>query len=467
LIGVQLHFLSGVMRVAHFNTFLHGGAAIAAKRIHLGLLHFRKTVVSSTFYHGGENSSNPLETPESQLGDFQPLPLLKHKLNRITSPFKYQQFKNRRRRIREQFDRHLAARTPRAETFAMAELPEPTSLKWSQIEAEIAHLHWASFMVDYPSFFQSIPNSVPIVWTLHDMNPFTGGCHYSDQCLHYRYGCGDCPQVLDSHPSDVSRSTLETKRHVLANRRVSVVAPSHWLGKMAQTSPVWPDSTEFHVIRYGLDLQQFAPVDRLKARQALKLDPEAILVGFGAADISAPRKGMRHLLDALRVVKAQWNCETNSRDSIEGVIFGAGEIEGSSELPKLHQLGYLDSIERQRLVYSALDFVIVPSREDNQPQIGIESMACGTPIVAFDSGGISEYVKDGETGLLTPLGDETALANRILTMARSRDLRDRLAVQGRKMMENDFEIKRQSERYFELYQSVILYQQTSRGKQAA
>jgi glycosyltransferase involved in cell wall biosynthesis len=216
-----------------------------------------------------------------------------------------------------------------------------------------------------------------------------------------------------------------------------------------------------------LDLQQFNPEERLKAREALGLNPAAILIGFGAADVQAPRKGLQHLLNALRRIKTSESRETESIAPIECVIFGSGERIPCADLPKLHHFGFLDSPERQRLIYSAVDFVVVPSREDNQPQVGLEAMACGSPVVAFDSGGLSEYVLDGETGLLAPLGDEPALADRILKMAKSSELRHRLSSHSRRLIERHFDVRKQSERYLELYQSLVQTKTNALGSRAA
>jgi glycosyltransferase involved in cell wall biosynthesis len=442
------------MKIAHFNTFLDGGAAIAAKRIHFGLKNFRRTIVSSEFYCREDSHFPAPQTVPMTASEFKPAPLEAQPESRLWSPLGYQKNKERRNRIIEQHRRHLAERSPLAETFAMAELVQPTELRWAHIQANIVHLHWISFFADFPSFFASIPDSIPIVWTLHDMNPFTGGCHYSDGCVNYRFGCGDCPQLQHPHRQDLSRSGLDVKRSAFAKRKMTVVTPSQWLKDMAQLSPVWPSGVEFHVIRYGLDLQQFFPLDRTLARLKLGLDPTAVIIGFGAADLNAPRKGMQHLINSLRIVQTKMAEKIPEAPHLQGLVFGPGDFVHQSGLPTIHSVGVLDSFEKLRLIYSAVDFMVIPSREDNQPQIGLEAMACGRPVIGFDAGGISEYVRAGQTGLLAALGDENELADRIIQLVASAELRIRLGVQAQDMIKNEFEINRQSERYIELYQAV-------------
>ena len=124
-------------------------------------------------------------------------------------------------------------------------------------------------------------------------------------------------------------------------------------------------------------------------------------------EIDNPRKGFEYLLAALKKVKA-------SGADCECLVFGSGQIQQTAELPKLNSLGFIDSADRLCQAYSAADVVVVPSIEDNQPQVGLEAMACGTPVIAFDACGLPEYVIDGKTGWLCPVADADALAEKII-----------------------------------------------------
>ena len=290
----------------------------------------------------------------------------------------------------------------------MAELPDPTVLDWDSIDADIVNLHWVSFFADFPSFFKSIPKHIPIVWTLHDTHAFTGGCHYTGDCMRFADGCGNCPQVFSPNPQDVSLASLLAKRKAYQGKKIQVVAPCAWMRDLAKRSSVWPKGTRFQKIEYGLELEKFKSIDQKAARAALGLDPGKQLIAFGAMELDNPRKGFEYLLAALEKVK------TSGADC-ECLIFGSGQIEQTERLPKLNSLGFLDSAERLCEAYSAADVVVVPSIEDNQPQVGLEAMACGTPVIAFDACGLPEYVIDGKTGWLCPVADSEALAQKILT----------------------------------------------------
>jgi glycosyltransferase involved in cell wall biosynthesis len=229
---------------------------------------------------------------------------------------------------------------------------------------------------------------------------------------------------------------------------MTVITPSRWLGDLAQQSDLWPNDTRFHVIRYGLDLKQFRAIDKQQARRELGLDTDAVLIGFGAEDINNHRKGFQHLLPALEQLQTDQPAEC--------LVFGSGEIpDNFTALPPVHAFGYLDSPEKQVRFYSACDLVVVPSEEDNQPQVGLEAMACGTPVIGFDTGGIAEYVLPDETGLLAKLGDVEQLSHQIARLVDEPELRLQMGRNARRMMDDEFEVAAQTGKYLDVYRELI------------
>lgn len=425
------------MNVAQFNTFPYGGAATAAKRLHQRL---REQKVNSQFYFHRNEKAKLNDSSFHQIEFSEP------KFGGLTGAVQRRMHRRKRREVCQKYNDHIALRPAGEEAFSMAQLPNPTELDWHTIDADIVHLHWISFFADYPSFFGSIPNQVPIVWTLHDMNAFTGGCHYSNGCTRFEIGCGGCHQVTNSGPHDVSVSTFKAKKKSLRHKNIHVVAPSDWMRELAMRSKIWPAHTSFQTIRLGFDLKQFHPVSKHDARRELGIEGDAVLIGFGAEDINNRRKGLQHLMPSLTQLK--------TGHAVECVVFGSGEIEPIDGLPKVHHFGYVDSVKKQSLIYSAADIVVVPSREDNQPQVGLEAMACGTPVVAFNAGGIPEYVRDGATGLIANIGDEAELAERISWLINNVQARSKMGKRARLMMEQEFELGKQSEKQLALYQSI-------------
>ncbi|MDA7925341.1 glycosyltransferase [bacterium] len=428
-----------ILKIAQFNTFPYGGAATAAKRLHEQLIQRN---VESNFYYRLNDKLLQLDDsfhcvefrpPRPRSGFFGAID------KRLT--------RRREKTIHRLYDGHIAGRQNGLETFSMADLPESTWLDWPAIDADVVHLHWMSFFADYDSFFKSIPDSVPLVWTLHDMNAFTGGCHYSGGCERFSTGCGSCPQVENRQAGDVSDYSFRTKRRALAGKSIHVITPSQWLGDLAKQSDIWPVGTTFDTLHYGLDLDLFQSVSKQQARRELGVTGEKTLIAFGAEDITCQRKGVQHLLPALMHLEDKLN--------VECLMFGSGTLEVSDDLPLIHQLGYVDSLERQSLIYSAADIVVVPSLEDNQPQVGLEALACGTPVVGFNAGGIPEYVRPGETGLLAEVGDSADLSKQIGWLVAHVEEREEMGARGREMMEQEFEKNAQSQKQVDFYKQIL------------
>lgn len=429
------------MRIGQFNTYPHGGAFIAAARFHDELV---AQGVDSRFYYRIAHRAAP-DHPSYQTLEFAG-PTRWQKLN----PWHKENDYLRRRRVHDLFDLHLSGRPVPGENFTMAELTDQTRLDWSQLNLDVVHLHWIAHFVDYPSFFQSIPRGTPIFWTLHDMFPLTGGCHYAAGCDRFASGCGHCPLVLNNHPDDVSAESFEAKRKALHGHQLHVIAPSQWLLDLARQSPLWPETTEFRLVRYGMDLQQFKPYGKLAAREKLGLPPDALLIGFGADNLADARKGLPDLLAALEQLSPDLK--------VEAILFGSGQLETPPPtLQKVHQFGFVSDPNRQALLYSACDLVIVPSREDNQPSVGLESLACGTPVVATRAGGIPEYVHDGVNGLLAETANHADLGRQIEWLLRHPEARQVMGQRGRMLVQREFEITRQTGIYRKLYTASLTH----------
>ena len=197
-----------------------------------------------------------------------------------------------------------------------------------------------------------------------------------------------------------------------------------------------------------MDLQVFRPIAKQTARAKLGIDSCVRLIGFGADNIRDERKGIGCLLDSLDRLPADSN--------LEAIVFGAGKLDRTPRsLRKLHQFGFVDDQATQAAIYSACDFVIVPSREDNQPSVGLEAMACGTPVVAFDAGGIKEFVQAGSTGMLAPVGDKTRLAEAIQWMLNHPEARRHMGERSRLTILRDFDITQQSAQYLQIYKTLL------------
>ncbi|MEE2642267.1 MAG: glycosyltransferase [Planctomycetota bacterium] len=431
-------------RIDHYATYLEGGAGAAAKRIFNGIVD-----ASS---HPQNGPSRPWEL-NLVCRDDQPTSGAREKHFRpsksfldLTLPRKL----NRKsfRRARTDLKTHLMNRPREYETFSPARHYHPTALK-REDRADLIHLHWVAFLFDYLTFFRSLPRSTPIVWTLHDMNAFTGGCHYSAGCEKYREGCGNCFQLDNPSADDLSTVSIQQKRKAYQGRNLTIVAPCDWLVRLAGESRVFPPATRFETIPYGLDTARYFPLEKSAAKEELGVLDQRINLLFAAMDLENPRKGISELKRSLQLLPTPENYRC--------LVFGNGELP-RSELPaglEIRQLGFLDSVEKVRRAYSAADVFLLPSLEDNLPQTGLESLACGTPVVAFGAGGIPEYVHHGKTGLLANVGSSSQLTKQITWLAQNRDCLKSFGQNGRELIVSDFEIEKQTRKYLSLYDQLL------------
>lgn len=313
---------------------------------------------------------------------------------------------------------------------------------------DLLHLHWVAGFVDYRRFFGKLPEGVPVVWTLHDMNPFTGGCHYDFGCGRYRESCGRCPQLGSRREDDPSRAVWSRKERLFSSMsrdRLHLVTPSRWLAGEVGRSSLFDARFDVSVIPNGIDLDGYAPRDRGLARRVLDIPPDARVLLFVAESVRNRRKGFDLLCEAL----------ARSTD-VSGLLLlsiGKGEADLGLDVP-YRALGYTDEDRLLSLVYSAADLFVIPSRQDNLPTTVIEAFACGVPVVGFRTGGIPEMIDDGRTGWLARPEDPRDLA--AVLRRRMADLSG-LRRAGRKAREvalKEYALDLQVGRYRSLYERL-------------
>lgn len=437
--------IARAMIVDHFNTLLAGGAASAARRIHRSL---RKLGIESRFWHSKHTdlADESLHHIEWGRGDMATVRRVVTRCLEIG------------RKLQQKHDlrRHLTGHPPELEYFSIPIGHRPTRFDVAARGSDIVHLHWTAKLIDYPTFFESIPNDFPIVWTLHDMNPLTGGCHYTAGCEQFVDGCGNCPLLGLRGERDLSQRSFAVKQTAVAGKNLHVVGPSRWLAREAQRSPILAAARSFHTIPYGIDTELFSPVDRAFARQTLGVPEDAIVVAFGAVDLDNLRKGLRQLLEAL--------ARLHDQSRVLGLLFGAGEPPPTNlQLPAMLAVGYVDDPRRQAMVYSAADIFVIPSLQEGFGLTGLEALSCGTPVVGFDTGGIPDFVVHGETGLLARVGDSADLAEKLGILIDDPAAARRMGERGRDYVLAHFRQERQAEAYLHLYRELLAARQRHRA----
>ncbi|WP_345786217.1 glycosyltransferase [Coraliomargarita algicola] len=301
-------------------------------------------------------------------------------------------------------------------------------------DVDIQHLHWTPWLIDWPTILPWMVSRAPIVWTLHDMNVLQGIWHYT-------------PAENDFTPrlKRLDQQTLERKRAVLSalpTSRLVFVAPSRWLYDSLKER----DHTSRFLckcIPYGIDTATFAPIDKYQARAALGLPRDKKIVGFACESVADPRKGGQLLQQALLGIE--------DADLVR-VSVGTSAIEASE---RHIALGRLDSDEKLALFYSSLDLFAVPSLQDNLPNTVLESMACGTPCVGFDVGGLPDMIRPGHTGFLAPVGDVQALSAQISKAVSDCGQLEVYGANCREVALNEYTLELQAKRYIDLYQQLL------------
>jgi glycosyltransferase involved in cell wall biosynthesis len=313
---------------------------------------------------------------------------------------------------------------------------------------DIINLHWICKGFVRPEDVTLFKK--PIVWTLHDMWAFTGGCHYDEECGRYKSACGLCP-ILNSHrENDPSKWIWTRKKRAWASLDQTVITPSQWLSRCARESSLFRDAN-IQTIPYGADLSVFKPTEKKVARQKLNLPLNKKIVLFVAFGLDDPRKGFHHFKSAVENI-----FNSGHGKDIELAVIGSNNPENELGLKvPVHNLGLINDDKDLALIYSAADVFIAPSTQDNLPNTVIESLACGTPTVAFKIGGMPDMITHGENGYLAaPFRIEDLSQGLIWTLEKP----DRLGTLSRVSAERaaqEFPLELQAKRYKDVFSATI------------
>lgn len=280
---------------------------------------------------------------------------------------------------------------------------------------DLVHLHWVVGMFDYQNAGGVLANK-PLIWTLHDMNPFTGGCHYSEGCEGYIHQCKDCPLLGGN--SELAHNNWKIKKEAYSNlKNLTIVSPSRWLADCARKSSLFGDK-QIHVIENSYPVDVFKPVNKTVARLKLKLPLNKKLILFGADYVTNLRKGGDILQEVLSRL-----ADSFSENEISLVYFGHGSIK--TNIPTF-EMGKVGSESQLSLIYSAADVLIFASREDNAPLTIGESLLCGTPVVSFPVGTVPELITHEVNGYIAEYGSADSLAKGVVWALNDADWRNKI-----------------------------------------
>ncbi len=401
------------MKVLHCNSFKSGGAARAAERI----CNAVKTagVDSSMLWICGDNEE------ESLAWRFY---------DRLLHKF-YIRINNSR--IKRPESRGL---------FSFDELGFDLTKVKKAMDADIIHFHWISDgFVSLSSLHALSTLGKPVVWTMHDMCPFTGGCHISKECTAYEGSCGNCPVLESKKSRDLSSGLQEKKRKAISGMRLFPVGCSSWITECAGKSSLFGPFDPVNIPN-PINTGEFNIIDKKTARELLSLPKRKKLVLFGAFSADTDdNKGFKELCEALKMLpENDYACAVFGNDR---------DISDKTGLETI-SLGRINDDFHLKVLYNAADVYVCPSKQENLPNTILEALSCGTPVAAFDTGGIKDMVKHMENGYLAPLGNIEELSQGIRFSALT-DLREA----ARKSVIVRFSYEAVGRRYKELYETVL------------
>lgn len=310
-----------------------------------------------------------------------------------------------------------------------------------KINPDIVHIHWICGGFLSPEKISKIKK--PIVWTMHDAWPFSGVNHYNANDKKYISG-----DFRDSNFLD--KWTWKRKKKAWNDlRNFTAVSPSKWLASEAKSSYLFKN---FRVenIPNGINTDIFRKYDKSIAREKFNLPTDKKILLFGAVDpLSGERKGYKLLADTINKI-----AESDFKN-IALVVFGTSSNNGINFNLPTYFIGKISSEEELAMVYSAADFFIAPSIEDNLPNTVVESMSCGTPVAAFSIGGMPDMIENRKNGILVPSFDAALLASEILSVLKDGIVFKNLSLESRKKVLENFDIKIIVDRYKQLYKSIL------------
>ena len=309
------------------------------------------------------------------------------------------------------------------------------------IQADIIHLHWVGFSFTSIRTIQLLSKLKPVIWTFHDMWAFTGGCHYSSDCINFKKVCDDCFYLKDS---SLSKKIQEEKLRGWSRDQFKILTTSNWLAEEARSSRIF-DKWEVNVLPTPIDTRVFYPLIKDELRIRYKLADSDYYVLFGAVDLKDERKGFKLLLEAFNILN-------NRIPNLHLITFGKGDAK--IDRYKVTSFGSVSSHKKLNEIYNLSDIFVLPSIQDNLPNTVMEALSCGVPVVSFNSGGVVDMVEHKQNGYIVDTYNVEELVAGIMYFL-SEEIRRRAGVEARKKIDEHFSEGRLIPEYISLYQSAI------------
>jgi glycosyltransferase involved in cell wall biosynthesis len=398
---------------------LDGGAAKAAYRLHRSLL--KEGVDSKMLVEIKSSDDYTVIAPESNFDKF----IAKSKAIVNIYPVR-----NKRNKA----------------PFSPSFVPSFNTIKRiNELDPDIVHLHWINAGMIKIEDLMKI--KAPIVWSMHDMWPFTGGCHYAGSCEGYMSHCGNCFVLNSKKKNDFSRKLFNRKRKILDKiPNITFVGLSKWMTECGKNSSLLGNKKIINIPN-TIDTTEFKLFDKQKSRDLWGLPRDKRIILFGAMkSTSDPRKGFSELCNSLSKINTK---------NVELLVYGSSKPRNSDDFGfNIRYIGQLHDNISLTTLYNTADVMIVPSLQENLSNVIIECLACGTPVVGFNIGGNSDMINHKLNGYLAAANDTEDLAKGIDWVLNNNDY-DQLCSNAITKIKEDFSPKVVTKRYLDLYRSIL------------
>ena len=332
--------------------------------------------------------------------------------------------------------------------------PETEILQWADL------IDLRNLFGDYFNLWSlpELSGKKPVVWRLPDMWALTGHCAYPYDCQRWISGCHNCPllseqgrKFVEPLPTklDGTRRVWRAKKRVYQASKLHLIVTTRWMKENLQQG-ILQDALSIHVISNGVDVGQFRPYPAADARREFDLPQDQPIALFAAASLSNRRKGFNEAARAMRILQ-----DRMSEPPLLITMGNTKGITGGRGGDSVRHFGFVGDPEQQAKLYAAADLFLCTTLADAQPQTALESIACGTPIVAFNVGPMPDIVGGESHGWISPALTPPSLADTIEHALSDPRRLDEVGERCRKKAEQDFSLDVQTDQYIALYESLL------------
>ena len=397
--------------VAHLGFTVRGGAGIAALRLHKGLLD---SDVDSFLFQKEKTNNN--------------------------APYRVHTFENGSNNAINDWNNQN--NTYKGNTIFSLSNPSEHGKHDFLNYFDILNFHWIARYLSIETIAYLSHQSTPIVWTFHDINPLSGGCHYFHGCNNWKEDCNECPQLKDNF-DNLPLKVLAKKKEFFNFKNITVVVLNRHFKRLVEQSPLFNES-RIEIIPNSIDTKKFHSKNSALIYEELALESGKKYILYVAAYASTIKGYNEFEITISKYV------EKYGAEDVTILLAGSLPFDRNISLPYI-EYGHI-SEEKLINLYNISHVTVVSSVEDNHPNIMLESISCGTPVVGFKIGGLPDVISDGVTGYTVELGDCEALADCINKVLTGLDLSKNCIDYA----ENNLRLDIQASRYKSLYEELLL-----------